>query len=58
MLDSLSGKCLEPLGILDPFSSLHVASALMVTLSDQDLIISPGQVIERLYAVIEHVALR
>ena len=58
MLDSLSCKSLEPLGNLDPFCTLHVASALMVTLSDQDLIISPGQVIARLYAVIEHVALR
>ena len=58
MLDSLSGKSQEPLGDLDPFCTLHVASALMVTLSDQDLIISPGRVIARLYNVIEQVALR
>jgi hypothetical protein len=58
MLDSLSGKCQDPLGALDPFCTLHFACALMVTLSDQDLIISSGQVITRLYAIIEHVALR
>ncbi len=58
MLDSLSGKISGLLGDLDPYCILHICSAMMVTLSDEELMSHPDPVIRRLHDVIEKVALR